>query len=74
MWGSLTLPFSASVHCRLVPIGRQRCISGLPLWKPSRKRKKGRVAAYVIGGGILAALIAPSLALWSRNALPALIC
>jgi MFS family permease len=32
---------------------------------------KGRATAYVIGGGVLAALLAPSLALWSRNALPA---
>ncbi|RJG09242.1 MFS transporter [Pseudomonas cavernicola] len=31
--------------------------------------QKGRATAYVIGGGVLAALIAPSLALWSRNAL-----
>ncbi|TWI52818.1 hypothetical protein IQ22_03194 [Pseudomonas duriflava] len=31
---------------------------------------KGRATAYVIGGGLLAALIAPSLALWSQNALP----
>jgi len=29
----------------------------------------GRAGAYVIGGGVLAALIAPSLALWSQNAL-----
>lgn len=29
----------------------------------------GRASAYVIGGGVLAALIAPSLALWSQNAL-----
>lgn len=32
---------------------------------------KGRATAYVVGGGVLAALLAPSLALWSRNALPA---
>lgn len=32
---------------------------------------KGRATAYVIGGGVLAALLAPSLALWSRHALPA---
>lgn len=32
---------------------------------------KGRATAYVIGGGVLAALLAPSLALWSRSALPA---
>lgn len=32
--------------------------------------QKGRATAYVIGGGICAALLAPSLALWSRNALP----
>lgn len=31
--------------------------------------QKGRATACVIGGGVLAALIAPSLALWSRNAL-----
>jgi len=31
--------------------------------------QKGRATAYVIGGGVCAALIAPSLALWSRNAL-----
>ncbi|ARU88378.1 MFS transporter [Pseudomonas sp. M30-35] len=30
---------------------------------------KGRASAYVIGGGVVAALIAPSLALWSKNAL-----
>jgi MFS family permease len=30
---------------------------------------KGRATAYVIGGGVLAALIAPTLALWSQNAL-----
>lgn len=29
----------------------------------------GRASAYVIGGGVLAALIAPSLLLWSQNAL-----
>lgn len=29
----------------------------------------GRASAYVIGGGVLAAVIAPSLALWSQNAL-----
>ncbi|MGY4534583.1 MFS family permease [Pseudomonas sp. TE3786] len=33
------------------------------------EREKGRATAYVIGGGVLAALIAPSLALWSRTAL-----
>ncbi|CDF84835.1 hypothetical protein PKB_3492 [Pseudomonas knackmussii B13] len=32
--------------------------------------QKGRASAYVFGGGVLAALLAPSLALWSRNALP----
>lgn len=32
--------------------------------------QKGRATAYVIGGGVLAALLAPSLALWSREALP----
>lgn len=32
---------------------------------------KGRATAYVIGGGVLAALLAPSLALWSRHTLPA---
>ncbi|MEK1943465.1 MAG: MFS transporter [Pseudomonas sp.] len=31
--------------------------------------QKGRATAYVISGGVLAALLAPSLALWSRNAL-----
>ncbi|KAF1052498.1 MAG: Riboflavin transporter RfnT [Stenotrophomonas maltophilia] len=31
---------------------------------------KGRASAYVIGGGVLAALLAPSLALWARQALP----
>jgi MFS family permease len=31
--------------------------------------QQGRASAYVIGGGVLAALIAPSLALWSQNAL-----
>lgn len=31
----------------------------------------GRASAYVIGGGVLAALIAPSLLLWSQNALSA---
>ncbi|MGX5219507.1 MFS transporter [Pseudomonas sp. S9] len=30
---------------------------------------RGRASAYVIGGGVIAALIAPSLALWSKNAL-----
>jgi MFS family permease len=29
---------------------------------------KGRATAYVIGGGVLAALLAPTLALWSQNA------
>jgi len=33
-------------------------------------QQKGRASAYVFGGGVLAALLAPSLALWSRNALP----
>lgn len=32
--------------------------------------EKGRASAYVIGGGVLAALLAPSLALWAREALP----
>ncbi|MEL7941262.1 MFS transporter [Pseudomonas delhiensis] len=32
--------------------------------------EKGRASAYVIGGGVLAALLAPSLALWARQALP----
>ncbi|MCO6057367.1 MFS transporter [Pseudomonas sp. MOB-449] len=32
---------------------------------------KGRATAYVVGGGVCAALIAPSLSLWSRNALEA---
>lgn len=32
--------------------------------------EKGRASAYVIGGGVLAALLAPSLALWARTALP----
>ena len=31
--------------------------------------QKGRATAYVVGGGVLAALLAPSLALWSRGAL-----
>jgi MFS family permease len=31
--------------------------------------QQGRASAYVIGGGVAAALIAPSLALWSQNAL-----
>ena len=31
--------------------------------------QKGRASAYVLAGGVLAALLAPSLALWSRNAL-----
>lgn len=31
--------------------------------------RKGRASAYVLAGGVLAALLAPSLALWSRNAL-----
>lgn len=31
--------------------------------------RKGRATAYVIGGGLCAALVAPSLSLWSRNAL-----
>ncbi|GAB3126120.1 MFS transporter [Novispirillum itersonii] len=30
---------------------------------------KGKAASYVLGGGVVAALIAPSLGLWSRNAL-----
>lgn len=30
---------------------------------------KGRASAYVVGGGVVAALIAPTLALWSKNAL-----
>lgn len=30
---------------------------------------KGRASAWVIGGGVCAALLAPSLTLWSRNAL-----
>ncbi|MEQ5774322.1 MFS transporter [Thalassospira sp. NFXS8] len=30
---------------------------------------KGRAAAYVTGGGVLAALVAPELAVWSRDAL-----
>lgn len=30
---------------------------------------KGKAAAYVLGGGVVAALIGPSLGLWSRNAL-----
>ncbi len=30
---------------------------------------KGRATAYVVGGGVCAALLAPSLSLWSRNAL-----
>lgn len=32
--------------------------------------QKGRATAYVIAGGVLAALLAPSLALWSSSALP----
>lgn len=31
--------------------------------------EQGRASAYVIGGGVLAALLAPSLALWSQQAL-----
>jgi MFS family permease len=31
--------------------------------------QKGRATAYVVGGGVCAALAAPSLALWSRNLL-----
>lgn len=31
--------------------------------------RKGRASAYVLAGGVFAALLAPSLALWSRNAL-----
>jgi MFS family permease len=34
------------------------------------ERHRGRAAAYVLGGGVLAALIAPELAVYSRNALP----
>ncbi|MEK1904817.1 MAG: MFS transporter [Pseudomonas sp.] len=30
---------------------------------------KGRATAWVVGGGVLAALLAPSLALWAKNAL-----
>ncbi|MFZ6049522.1 MFS transporter [Pseudomonas sp. CR3202] len=33
--------------------------------------QKGRATAYVLGGGVCAALLAPSLSLWSRNALEA---
>ncbi|WP_271196031.1 MFS transporter [Pseudomonas turukhanskensis] len=33
------------------------------------EQQKGRATACVIGGGVVAALIAPSLALWSRSAL-----
>ncbi|CAN7603168.1 MFS transporter [Aquipseudomonas alcaligenes] len=33
------------------------------------EQHKGRATAYVVGGGVCAALLAPSLALWSRNAL-----
>ncbi|MDA8485343.1 MFS transporter [Pseudomonas resinovorans] len=33
--------------------------------------QKGRATAYVIGGGVCAALITPSLSLWSRTALDA---
>ncbi|SDH80417.1 Predicted arabinose efflux permease, MFS family [Pseudomonas panipatensis] len=32
--------------------------------------QRGRASAWVIGGGVLAALLAPSLALWARAALP----
>lgn len=31
--------------------------------------RKGRASAYVLAGGVFAALLAPSLVLWSRNAL-----
>lgn len=31
---------------------------------------KGKAASYVLGGGVVAALIGPSLGLWSRNTLP----
>ncbi len=33
------------------------------------EHQKGRATAYVVGGGVLAALLAPSLALWSRTVL-----
>ncbi|MBF7731439.1 MFS transporter [Pseudomonas sp. N040] len=31
---------------------------------------RGRATAYVLGGGVCAALIAPAMAVWARNALP----
>lgn len=31
---------------------------------------RGRATAYVLGGGICAALLAPAMAIWARNALP----
>jgi len=34
-------------------------------------QQQGRAAACVVGGGVCAAVLAPSLALWSRDALPA---
>ncbi|WP_263142992.1 MFS transporter [Pseudomonas sp. RIT-PI-AD] len=34
------------------------------------ERYKGRATACVVGGGVCAALFAPSLALWAKNALP----
>ncbi len=34
------------------------------------EQHKGRATAYVIGGGVCAALLAPSMALWSSHALP----
>ena len=34
------------------------------------EQHRGRATAYVLGGGVCAALIAPALAIWARNALP----
>ena len=34
------------------------------------EQHRGRATAYVMGGGICAALLAPAMAVWARNALP----
>ena len=34
------------------------------------EQHRGRATAYVLGGGVCAALLAPAMAIWARNALP----
>ncbi|WP_258549090.1 MFS transporter [Thalassospira profundimaris] len=66
-WGSFT------VFCiGAVPIGIYQASARYYRYvalEAVENQHKGRAAAYVTGGGVLAALIAPELAVWARDAL-----